>query len=359
MITLHLDEQMGWRGGEQQASYLVRGLTARGHQTLIAGRPGSEFLRANHGGADLIRIEVPLRGEWDLYSAWRLARIIRRHRVDIIHAHTSHSHTTACLARAMARRGQVVVSRRVDFMPRANTLNRFKYAWPDHIIAISERIGRVMQDFGASANKLSVVHSGIDPARFKTSPIPRHELDIPEDVPLLGNVAALVGHKDHATLLSAMAHVLQRSPRAHLVIAGEGDLRPKLEAQIESLGLKSLVRLLGYRTDVPRILRALDVFVMSSKLEGLGTSVLDAMACGIPVVATAGGGIPEMVVHEKTGLLCPPEAPEALATAIIRILDDQALATELAANAKQMVDAEFTVDRMVEGNLAAYRRLLG
>ncbi|MBI5095866.1 MAG: glycosyltransferase [Candidatus Hydrogenedentes bacterium] len=358
MITLHLDEQLGWRGGEQQASYLIRGLAARGHMALVAGRPQGKFLYADHGCEDLVRIAAPFRGELDLFSAYRIAQAVKHHRVDIIHAHTSHTHTTACLARAIARRGKVVVSRRVDFVPKRNAFNRFKYSWPDHIIAISGRIGQVLSEFGAPTEKLSVVHSCIDAGRFDVAPISRADLDVPEDAPLLGNVAALVGHKDHRTLISAMPRVLERIPRLRLVIVGEGELRARLEAQITSLGLGSSVRLLGFRDDVPRILRALDVFVLSSKLEGLGTSVLDAMAAGVPVVATAGGGIPEMVTHEKTGLLCPVQDSGALAEQIIRAFEESALTAALARNAADLVQERFTTDKMVEGNLRVYERIL-
>ena len=128
-------------------------------------------------------------------------------------------------------------------------------------------------------SRIQVVHSCIDPGRFDVEPLSRSELGVPEGVPLLGNVAALVDHKDQATLLAAMPGVLGKLPDLHLVIAGEGELRATLEHQIEHLRIGRAVRLLGFRNDVARLLRTLDAFVMSSKEEGLGTSVLDAMAC--------------------------------------------------------------------------------
>jgi glycosyltransferase involved in cell wall biosynthesis len=258
----------------------------------------------------------------------------------------------------MAGRGKVVVSRRVDFPPEKHWFSRWKYRQPDRIIAISDRIARVLLDFGFDRDKVAVVHSGIDPARLEVDPLPRRELGVPEEVPLLGNVAALVDHKDHATLLAAMPHVLHDLPNLHLVIAGEGELRPQLEAQIHRLNLGGAVHVLGYRKDVPRLLRALDAFVLSSKLEGLGTSILDAMACGLPVVATAAGGIPEMVVHEQTGLLVPAQQPEALAAAVVRIFRDCEEARKLAQAGKELVHRRFTVERMVEGNLRVYESLL-
>jgi len=356
---LHINDQVGWRGGEQQASYLIRGFAQLGHSCLIAGRPGSAFIERDHGVPGLVRIAAPCRGEWDIPTAITLSRAVRDHSVDILHAHSSHALTYAVLARKLAGRGKVVASRRVDFPPNANIFSQWKYRQPDRIVAISHCIARVLRDFGVAEDKLRTVHSGIDPMRFDVDPLPRAELGIPEDAPLAGNVAALVGHKDQATLLDAATHVLEAIPDFRLVIAGEGPLRPQLEAQIARLNIGHAVTLLGNRSDVPRILRALDVFVMSSKEEGLGTSVLDAMACRIPVVATNAGGIPEAVIDGETGLLAPVGNAEKLGHAIVRVVRDAKLGTALAANAYNRFIEKFTVDRMVAGNVAVYAEVLG
>lgn len=359
MRILHIDEQRGWRGGEQQASYLIRGLVALGHECAIAGRPGSAFVTGDHGPGLLGVVEAPFRGEADLWTAIKLARAVRRLDIDILHAHTSHALTYAVLARKLAGRGNVVASRRVDFCPRSNAFSRWKYGAADHIIAISGKIAEVMRAFGVQESRLSVVHSGIDPERLNVPPLPRSELGVPEDVPLIGNVAALVGHKDHHTLIAAMPVVLREVPEAHLIIAGEGPLRPNLERQIAQLNLGHAVHLLGFRNDVPAILKALDVFVMSSKEEGLGTSVLDAMAAGIPVVATAAGGIPEMVRDGETGLLAEAGNPRDVADRIVAVIRESQMAGALRATAANLVRERFTKDTMVAGNLEVYRRLRG
>ena len=358
MRILHLDEQRGWRGGEQQASYLIRGLVQRGHDVYIAGRPGAPFLTRDHGAPLSGIVACPFANEGDLLTAWRLARYVRQNHIDILHAHTGHTHTMACLARTLARRGRVIVSRRVDFAPASNPFNRLKYAWPDRMVAISDRIAQVLRDSGLPEQRITVVHSAIDPARLDAPPLSKADLGVPEDALVIGNVAALVDHKDQTTLLHAMACVVHELPRAHLLIAGEGPLRPALTALRDTLGLNDRVHFLGYRNDVPGILRALDVFVMSSKEEGLGTSVLDAMACGIPVAATAGGGIPEMVRDGQTGLLVPVGDAPALAKAILRLANDRAFAATLTRDAHALVLENFTVDRMVEGNLAVYESAL-
>ena len=358
MNVLHIDDQRGWRGGEQQASYLIRGLAERGHTVVIAGRAGQAFLESDHGVPAIARVPAPFLGEFDLWTAALLARAVKRHAIDVLHAHTSHAHTAACLARRLARRGKVVVSRRVDFAPRKGPLNRWKYAQPDTIVCVADYIADVLRAYGVPESRLAVVHSGIDPARFDVEPLPRSALGAPEGVPLLGNVAALVGHKDHANLLAAMPLVLRELPDLRLVIVGEGELRAQLEAQIAQLGLARAVTLLGYRDDVPRILRALDAFVLSSRMEGFGGVCTEAMACGLPVVSTAAGGMPETVIHEQTGLLAPTRDPEALAAAVVRIFREPDLARRLAANGRHQATERFSHQRMVEGNLAVYAEVL-
>jgi len=359
MNVLHIDEQRTWRGGEQQASYLIRGLAQRGHTCLIAGRPGTPFLERDHGVPGLIRLSAPFAGEGDLWTAWRIARAVRRHHVDVLHAHTSHAHTMACMARWMARRGKVVVHRRVDFPPKDNALNRWKYRLPDRYVAVCHRVAAVLEDFGVPPSKVTVAHSAIDPARFDVAPLGRAALGVPEGVPLLGNVGALVGHKDQANLLEALPAVLEVLPDLHLVIAGEGDLRPALERQIAELGLERAVTLLGYRTDVPAILRTLDAFVLSSSAEGIGGATIEALACSLPVVATDAGGVGEVIRNEETGLLVPTHNPGALAKAIIRVFKDQAMAARLASAGRAAVHDHFVADTMVEGNLRAYAAVLG
>lgn len=358
MHSLHIDEQDGWRGGEQQAYYLVEGLRARGQRVTIAGRPGSPFLTRTSQIDGVDSLALPLRNEFDLLSAWRIARYVKKNEIDILHAHTSHAHTIALLAQRLGRRGRVVVSRRVDFVPRSDWVTKQKYNAPDHVVAISEKIAQVMLELGVPKARMSVVHSGIDPRRVQVAPIPRADLGVPNAVPLIGNVAALVGHKDHHTLIDAMPQVRRQLPHAQLLIAGEGSLRPAIEQQINTLGLTDVVHLLGYRDDVPGILNALDLFVMSSREEGLGTTVLDAMAAGIPVVATAAGGIPEMVRDGETGLLSQVNDSKALAENIVRMWSEPALRVACAERARARVDADFSVDQMVDGNLAVYRELL-
>lgn len=357
LISLHIDEQRGWRGGEQQASYLIKGLAASGYRVLIAGRQNAPFLERHQGLPNVQSFALPFCGEWDIYSAWQLARLARLHGVDILHAHTAHAHTMACMAKRLGARAKVVVTRRVDFAPRRNAFTNWKYRRADRVVCISQTITGILRGYGVEEDKLRVIHSAQDPGRLQATPIARSALGVPEDIPLLLCPAALVGHKDHATLIRALRTVVENIPDVHLLLAGEGPLRPEIEAQVSRLGLTGNVVFLGYRDDVPALMATADVFVLSSSMEGLGSTVIEAMFAGLPIVACAGGGIPEMVIHEETGLLSPTAAPDHLAGNILRMLGEPELAGALAGNARRLAEERFRVETMVADYEQVYAEL--
>jgi glycosyltransferase involved in cell wall biosynthesis len=357
MRVLHLDEQTGWRGGELQASWLMQGLAKRGHQVWLAGRPGSRFLTDPHGDAAITRVPMPLRSELDLGSVLRIAALVRREKIQILHAHTSHTHSLACLARLLCPGVKVVVHRRVSFPPKTDPINRWKYRAPDRIVCVSGKVLEVLAESGLPREKLALVHSAVELGRLDVEPADRAALGVADDAPLLFSAGALVGHKDHGTLLDAFVIVLEEFPDARLLIAGEGELHRALEAKAAQLGIADAVVFLGQRDDVPAITQAADLYVSSSWSEGLGTSVLEALGCGTPVVATDAGGVGEMVRHGETGLLVPARDPKALAAAMLDALLQPERSTELARKGRRLVQKQFCVDRMVEGNIAVYEGL--
>jgi len=354
MNILHLDEQTGWRGGEQQASWLIQASAKKGHRLWIAGRAESRFLTADHGGVELTRVSLPFWAEADVYTAWKLAQIVYENDIDVIHAHTSHTHMIACLTQRFAHRGAVVVSRRVSFPPKQDFINRWKYQAPDVFIAVSDKVAEVLVASGIDPEKVCRVHSAVDLARLDVAPAARADLGVAKKAPFILSAGALVGHKDHENLINAAAIVHEQIPALRVLIAGEGALREALEAQIDTLGLADCVTLLGHREDVPELMRAADCYVSSSWSEGLGTSVLEALACAKPVVAAEAGGISEMIHHGKTGFLVPNRDADALAAAIIEALGDPDRAAKMAKAGQKLVKGQFTVDVMTEGNLAVY-----
>jgi glycosyltransferase involved in cell wall biosynthesis len=272
---------------------------------------------------------MALRTEMDLTAAWRFSGH-RRLAPDVIHAHDPHGVAMASLALSWDLRRHRVAPRprsfprRVDFHLKGNSFSRWKYRQVDAFIAASEAIRQMLVADGVAAERTVTVHEGIDVDHVAAAPpVNVHEAFwLPHQAPVVGNVAALVPHKGQRYLVDAAHLVVQHVPDARFIILGEGELREHLEKQVHEHHLEKHVLLPGFRTDVLGCLKGFDLFVMSSVTEGLGTSLLDAMACGRPIVATRAGGIPEIVEEGVNGALVPPRDAASLAAAIVRALKD-------------------------------------
>ena len=360
MFTLHIDTARTWRGGQNQVLVTVLGLRAGGHRTFLVARPDGELRRRAEEGLDVLGL-APMT-EMDLGAAWRLARVLRRLRPEIIHAHDPHAVAMAALALSMSTytpKPPLIASRRVDFRMKGNALSRWKYRQVDCFVCASDAIRRMVIDDGIPASRVVTVHEGIDLGRIDAAPAANlhEELWLPHHAPLVGNVAALVPHKGQRHLIEAAALVVRQVPDARFVIAGEGELRPVLERAIKEHRLEKHVLLAGFRPDVLSVHKAFDIFVMSSVTEGLGTSLLDAMAASKPIVATTAGGIPEVVVDGETGFLVAPRDHEAMAAALVRLLKDASLGRRMGAAGLERARKKFSAERMVAETLRVYRRV--
>jgi len=255
----------------------------------------------------------------------------------------------------------LVASRRVDFHLKGNSFSRWKYRQVDCFIAASEAIRRMLVADGIPDDRTVTVHEGIDIEHVLAAPaVNVHEaFFLPHGAPVVGNVAALVPHKGQRYLIEAAHQVVQQIPDARFVILGEGDLREHLEKLVHEHLLQKHVLLPGFRTDVLGCIKGFDLFAMSSVTEGLGTSLLDAMACARPIVATTAGGIPEIVEDEVNGLLVPPRDQTALANAIVRALNDAGLRQRMAEAGLARVHERFTVEKMVAETASVYGRVAG
>jgi len=363
--TLHLNTERTWRGGEQQTLYLASGLEGCGHLARVCCVPGGALSeRAEKAGLEVV--EIPARGELDLRAAWRIARHLKREGYDIIHMHTSHAHGLGILVSLLHRGPKRVVHRRVDFSIYRNRLklSRFKYArGVDRYVAISQAVQAVMVEDGIPEAKISVVPSGVDPARLERVKVSRAELrgamEVPEAAPVVGCVGHLAWHKGQEFLVRAVPELLTQVPEAWVVIVGEGEHRTLIEGEIQRLGVGHRVRMTGFREDAPTLMRAFDVLAVPSVMEGLNTTVLDAQCLGVPVVASRVGGLPEAVEEGAGGVLVPPRNPVALARALVELLTDRAGREDLGRKGSARVRRTFSVERMVEGNLKVYQDLLG
>ncbi len=359
MRIVHVNTEPTWRGGESQVFNLMRGLLARGHQVEAVTQPESALL-ARCREASIPATPLAMRGDLDLAAALRLAKHLKQAPPDIVNAQTARAHTIALLAAHLGAPGRLVVTRRLDFPIRRDPANLWKYRSRRvaRYIAVAEIIRDILIGAGVRDDRVSVVNSSIDLGAFVTSDKQRAEaraeLGIPPDARVIGNVAALAWHKGQTDLLSAMPRVAGAFPDAWCVIVGGGEEREALEKQAASLAGQARILLTGMRRDVPRLLNAFDVFCMPSHYEGFCNSVLEALATGIPVVATRAGGLPEIVEDGATGLIVPAKAPEALAGGILRILSDAGLARRLSEAGRYAAQTRFGVDLMVDKTVALY-----
>jgi L-malate glycosyltransferase len=345
---VHVASGREWRGGQRQVWLLARALGRMGVDQVVITGAGTELARRLRAAGILVR-PVTWRAGLDPRVLWPIIRELRLgHR--ILHAHDAHAVTLAGIA-ARLTGAPFVVTRRVDFPLR----RRGYWGRADRVIAISRAVAQVLERDGIASDRITVVHSGI--ALESTREVPRlgirGRLGLPQMAQVAANVGALVPHKDHATLVAAAKRLEHRLPDLHWVVAGEGELRPDLERRVAESGLGNRVHLVGHIDDPARLIADADLFVMSSREEGLGTSVLDAMALGIPVASTAAGGLPEMLGN-GAGLIVPPGDPAALADAAARILQDRELRMGLVEHARAEVQ-RFTDRRMAEGVGSVYR----
>ena len=300
----------------------------------------------------------------DRWNALRMARLFRRLRPDIVH-----TRNWTCIDAIIGARlaGVPVVIQgehgREAADPegrnrRRQQVRRLLSPFVTEFVTVSRDLARwLVEQVRVPARKVRTIYNGVDTERFAMGDraAARQALGIPRDWTVAGTVGRLDPVKDQAGLIRAFAQAANQGKSA-LVIAGDGPSRRQLEALVNELGIGDRVRLLGERDDVPLILRALDVFVLSSIGEGISNAILEAMATGLPVIATRVGGNVELVQDGLTGCLIEPRRPEALATALTAYFHDPALARAHGAAGRERAAGEFGLERMLAGYTALYRQ---
>jgi glycosyltransferase involved in cell wall biosynthesis len=356
---LHVEGGRHLYGGAFQVLHLVRGLAARGHENLLACPRGCALAEAAAPFAEVHGL--PMHGDADLLMVGRLYRLIRASRPDLVHLHSRIGADVMGGIAARLAGVPVIHTRRVD-NPEPRWLVALKYRLHDRVIAISDGIGRVLISEGLPAAKLRVVRSAVDHERY-AAPVDRaavrERIQVSADAFLIGVIAQLIPRKGHRFLLDALPELIAAHSEIQVCFFGQGPLADDLQRQIDEAGLGDHVRLAGFRDDLPEILPALDLVVHPALMEGLGVSLLQAASAGVPIVASRAGGIPEAVRDSENGRLVPPGDVAALRAAIGALLDDPEQRRTLGAGGRSLMAREFSIDAMVEGNLAVYRELLG
>jgi glycosyltransferase involved in cell wall biosynthesis len=357
---VHVDTGLSLRGGPRQLLNLARLLRQRGHSQIIVCREESE-LETCARAEEFPFFLLPLHDPAYAYGILQLRQHLQVAPCDILHAHDGRGQTVAWLA-SIGMRVRRVASRRVSFLPRHRWVHRLKYAHTcDAVVTVSDFIRQLLIRSQVPESMIELIPDGIEiPPELpptETRSRVRARWGFGESEFLIGQVGAFTPEKGQHVVLAALQQLTQRFPQARLLLAGEGPTLKDLEITQRCKALGDRVRLCGVIENLADFFPALDLFVMPSKSEGLGSSALLAMSYGLPVVASRVGGLPEIVEEARTGWLVEPASPSALADAILAAASDRARLKQWGLNGRERA-RQFSVEIMVERTEALYCRLL-
>ncbi len=349
-------------GAERQVVDLALALRRKGYEVVVACSIAGDLSAALEESGTSVRplLRRLVKRRLSPVYAWRLRRLLlRSERFDLVHAHIYASAVAAAIA-TLGTGIPLVITEHTEASWqtwRARWVSRWVYRRAERIIAVSTPIRRrLIERDGVHPDLITIVPNAVVSTPEARSEVPPTGL---RERPLVGVVARLQPEKGVANFLKAAARVAPRFPEAHFVIAGDGPLRQELVALAEDLGLRDRVHFLGFRSDASALMGSLDVLVVPSLTEGSPLVTLEAMAAGVPVVASAVGGIPDQVRHGKEGLLVPPGDTGAMGDAIVALLRDPARARSLGEAGRRRATTEFSHASMVRRIEDVYREVLG
>lgn len=373
MRIAHIIKVTRISGAERHLLFLAEGLRKRGIDAYLIilverDRPMDDMAAAAEK-RDIPLTRLTVHRDYDVSLLWRLRRALRQINPDIVHTHLIHADLFGYAAAKLTRVSAVVSSRHLDddfrYRSRWRRINRWLWRRIDAGIAISaamERFALEIED--APAYKVSVVLYGMEYRWRSDEDIAssriqlRAELSLPSDAQVLGMASRLVEQKGIPYALEALRRIRADFPRAHLVIAGDGEKARELRRLASMLGIADRVCWLGWREDAADLMAAFDIFLLPSLHEGFGLVLLEAMSRRVPIIASRVGAIPEVVVDGETGILVEARNVDQLAAAMARLLKDRALRKYMGLLGAARLEEHFSVEKMVDGTLAIYERIL-
>lgn len=365
-----VDPERGFAGGESQVLGLTLALIREGHRAdLICDPAGALWPRARAAG--VVCYPLRIRNSVDAAAGWKLRRFLAHHHYDIVHFHTARAHALAPFVQGRAR--ALIVTRRMDYAP-----NRWFAPWLFNravagVAAISPAVANALVRSGVARGRVAIIPSGVDCDRFRLPSTSeraaaRKALDLAAGQIAVGTLGMLEPRKGQRYLIDAMALLCGAEDAAgrattppagiRCFIAGGGSLADELASQIREYRIGDSTRMIGLIDDSRALLWALDLFVLPSVHEGLGVAALEAMACGLPVVASATGGLAQTVANGLTGIQVPVKDARALANAIARLAAEPAVRLALGAAGRARVCENYGMDAMARATLELYRTCL-
>jgi glycosyltransferase involved in cell wall biosynthesis len=361
MRIVFIDSGNEWRGGQYQVFGLAQELRAKRHEMLLVCQKRSPLHeRAKQAGLPVEAVRM--RGDLD-FKAWlRVAGILRVFQPELVHAHTGRAHAVALGATFFQEVGAFVVTRRVGTPLRIRFVNRLKYSrLVSAFVAISEHVAGTLTSAGISPGRVHVIPSAVNLEEFEEEPPRpdlRQELDLKEGTPVVLNVGFLSKEKSQKDVVRVARIVKDRVPDVKFIVVGSGPLRHKLEGLAKEYDVDSIVRFLGFRDDVPALMRLSSMFLFPSESEGLGSVVLQAMASGLPVIASESGGTSEIVRHGETGFVFAKHDVASMADAVARLVSEPGLRTEMGKRGRSLAEG-YSFERCCTMHEELYRELVG
>lgn len=358
MKVIHIELGRHLYGGARQVAYLMNGLHAHPGEHLLVTCEDAALLDAVSNPA--IRLQpLAFSGDLDFGCIQRLRHLIRKERPDVLHIHSRRGDWLSALAGRLENI-PMVYSRRVDNPP--NWLERYgKFPLFQTIITISEGIRDVLIRSGVESGRITCIHSAVDTDRYTPTGDRQWFLDefkLPAETVTLGMIAQFIPRKGHAVLFDALPEVLTRHPEVRVLLFGKGPLRDELAAEIRRRNWDEKVYLAGFRNDMERITPCLDLLIHPARMEGLGVSLLEASAAGVPIIATRAGGIPEVVKPGVNGELIDIDDSETLTRHLLHLLAHPELRRHYGKAGRQWILDTFAIPRMVRDNHRIYETLL-
>jgi glycosyltransferase involved in cell wall biosynthesis len=357
MKVLHIEGGKNLYGGAYQVFNLLKLLKGHGEHTLACPDGSAIAIEGLKAGLDVM--PIPLRGEASLSAYFALREIIRDKKPDIVHVHSRRGADLWGPLAAKFSGTPLIITRRVD-NPEPRLLAKLRYGMATRVVGISQKICEVLQGEGVPESKLRCIRSGVDTHTYFPSASRGYlteQFGIAPQEKVVVMAAQFIPRKGHATLLDAIPEILAATSHTRFLLLGKGPLLETVQARAESFGNHVLVP--GFRTDFDRILPECSLLVHPAEMEGLGVVLLQAAACGVPVVASRAGGIPEAVKDGISGRLVPPGDAAALAREVIELLNNDALRNTMSGEARRFAVEELSVETTARANLALYEEILG
>lgn len=355
---MHIEAGRHLYGGAQQVIYLMQGLQQFAVDNLLVCPIDSDVGKAAEGLATVL--PVPMKGDLDIPLYTRLKRLIKQHKPDIVHVHSRRGADLWGRLAANHLKVPVICSRRVD-NTEPGWFARWKYHGYQHVITISEGIRRVLLAEGVNPQHVTTVHSSVDLSKFNLAPNRdwlNNEFNLSSDDFVIANFAQMIERKGQRMLIENFSEILDALPQAKLLLFGKGPKREEYQALVKEHGLQESISFPGFRREMPQIMSSVDLVVHPASMEGLGVALLQSAACRKAIVATAAGGIPEIVLDRHNGALLSIGDGDGVTKAIIELGSDDNKRLEMGLRGRTLVEETFSIDAMSKGNLAVYKQVL-